>query len=229
VPATSASGVPTSAPFRPAVAVESGRNLSGATAIGSARARMKGSAFGRGYSPPGTASTRRGRGIVERRKPFLTQRLGQVIATRLLNPDRDAPNAGQHQQADAEGIGVDGPAQLRERGVQILWPESRVAKVDNGGWSLYGAQRSQRVATGGKWPTRENGADRRKPLPWVATSCLSRSMVRRGSTVRVRQRALEKRANRRLFFPLHLRTCQRASGMEPFMEPPGSERRRLKS
>jgi hypothetical protein len=33
----------------------------------------------------------------------------------------------------------------------------------------YGAQRSQRVATGGKSPTRENGADRRKPSPWVAT------------------------------------------------------------
>jgi hypothetical protein len=32
----------------------------------------------------------------------------------------------------------------------------------------------------------------REPLPWVATGCLRSSMVRRGSTVRVRQRALQK-------------------------------------
>jgi hypothetical protein len=57
-----------------------------------------------------------------------------------------------------------------------------VTKADNEGWSLYGAQRSQPVATGGKSDTAENGSDERNPLPWVA-------MVRRGSTVRVRQRA----------------------------------------
>src|SRR6266545_8356711 len=70
---------------------------------------------------------------------------------------------------------------------------SSVATADNGVWSLYGAQRLQPVATGGKWENAENGSDRRKPLRWVAASCLSRSMVRRGSTVRVRQRALQKR------------------------------------
>jgi hypothetical protein len=57
-----------------------------------------------------------------------------------------------------------------------------VVRTDNAGWSLYGAQRSQPVATGGKWDGPSNGSDKRKPLPWVATSCLSRSMVRRGST-----------------------------------------------
>src|SRR5262249_35668092 len=31
-----------------------------------------------------------------------------------------------------------------------------------------------------------------KPLPWVATACRLERMVRRGSTVRVRQRALQK-------------------------------------
>jgi hypothetical protein len=30
------------------------------------------------------------------------------------------------------------------------------------------------VATGGKWEGAENGSDTRKPLPWVATGCLSR-------------------------------------------------------
>jgi hypothetical protein len=55
---------------------------------------------------------------------------------------------------------------------------SGVVMLDNEGWSLYGAQRSQLVATGGKWEGAENGSDKRKPLPSVATSCLSRSMVR---------------------------------------------------
>jgi hypothetical protein len=64
-----------------------------------------------------------------------------------------------------------------------------VANGDNEAWSLYGAQRSQLVATGRKWEGAENGSLKRKPLPRVATRCLSRSMVRRGSTVRARQRA----------------------------------------
>ena len=37
----------------------------------------------------------------------------------------------------------------------------------------------------------ENGSNKPKPLPPVATSCRSERMVRRGSTVRVRQRALQ--------------------------------------
>jgi hypothetical protein len=47
------------------------------------------------------------------------------------------------------------------------------------------------MATGGKSSGRENGSDRPKPLPWVATGCRRDGMVRRGSTVRVRQRALK--------------------------------------
>jgi hypothetical protein len=58
-----------------------------------------------------------------------------------------------------------------------------VVMLDNERWSLYGAQRSQLVATGGKWEGAENGSDKRKPLPSVATSCLSRSMVSRASAV----------------------------------------------
>jgi hypothetical protein len=59
-------------------------------------------------------------------------------------------------------------------------------------WSVYGAERSQPVATGGRWDDLESGSDTRKPLPWVATSCPDPKMVRRGSTVRVRQRASQK-------------------------------------
>jgi hypothetical protein len=41
----------------------------------------------------------------------------------------------------------------------------------NHGWSVYGAERSQPVATGRKWDRRESGSNRREPLPWVATGC----------------------------------------------------------
>ena len=43
-------------------------------------------------------------------------------------------------------------------------------------------------------------------------------MVRRGSTVRVRQRALQKRRSRGFSVQKNLRTTQRAVGMEPIME-----------
>jgi catechol 2,3-dioxygenase-like lactoylglutathione lyase family enzyme len=46
-------------------------------------------------------------------------------------------------------------------------------------WSVYGAERSQPVATGGRWDDLESGSDTRKPLPWVATSCPDPKMVRR--------------------------------------------------
>src|SRR6266576_4333407 len=48
----------------------------------------------------------------------------------------------------------------------------------------------------GRSPKPEN---KPKPLPWIATGCLRRSMVGRGSTVRVRQRALRKPCVARLF------------------------------
>src|SRR5919206_625773 len=49
-------------------------------------------------------------------------------------------------------------------------------------------------------------------------------MVRRGSTVRVRQRALQKRRSRRFFLRVGLQVVQVAPGMEPFMEPSDEER-----
>ena len=49
-------------------------------------------------------------------------------------------------------------------------------------------------------------------------------MVRRGSTVRVRQRALRKRRTRRFFVQTDLHRLERAAGMAPLIEPSGSER-----
>src|SRR5205823_5061284 len=82
------------------------------------------------------------------------------------------------------------------RGFQ--WPERGrnagrrapdVAKADNEGWSLYGARWLQPVATTGKSRGPVNRKSKPNPLPPAATGCLRTSMVRRGSTVRVRQRA----------------------------------------
>jgi hypothetical protein len=43
-----------------------------------------------------------------------------------------------------------------------------VALGDDGGWSIYGAERSQPVATGGKWVGPENGSNKPKT---VAVGC----------------------------------------------------------
>jgi hypothetical protein len=66
---------------------------------------------------------------------------------------------------------------------------SGVANADNESWSLYGAQRSQLVATGRKWEGAENGSRQAKA---VAVGCdpLPESFHgKEGSTVRVRQKA----------------------------------------
>src|SRR5215211_7187221 len=67
-----------------------------------------------------------------------------------------------------------------------------LAETDNIGWSRYGAPWLQLVATGRKSDRRGNRKIKPTPLPPAATGCLRRSMVRRGSTVRVRQRAWKK-------------------------------------
>jgi hypothetical protein len=87
-------------------------------------------------------------------------------------------------------------------------------------WSLAGATGDNRWQIGRP----RNGGIKPKPLPPVATSCRGTLMVRRGSTVRVRQRALQKRRKSRFLFGENLHDLQRAVGMEPFMEPSGSER-----
>lgn len=56
-------------------------------------------------------------------------------------------------------------------------------------WSSYGAKGSQTAVTSGKCSSPDNGRNTPKPLPPVATSRRRKRMVRRGSTVRVRERA----------------------------------------
>ena len=77
---------------------------------------------------------------------------------------------------------------------------------------------SRAVATGGnRWHSggRENGEIKRKPFPWVATGCVRRSMVRRGSTVRVRQRALQTARKSDLYFRIDLQVVERGQVWSP--------------
>jgi hypothetical protein len=75
----------------------------------------------------------------------------------------------------------------------------QVANADNRRWSLYGAPWLQPVAISGRSDRHGNGENKPKPLPLVATGCREKHMVRRGSTVRVRQRALQKPRTTGLF------------------------------
>jgi hypothetical protein len=65
-------------------------------------------------------------------------------------------------------------------------------------WSIYGAQRAQPVATGGKWDTLENHSNNLIRNRWQPTATVSQRMVRRGSPVRVRKRALQRPRKRGL-------------------------------
>jgi hypothetical protein len=69
-------------------------------------------------------------------------------------------------------------------------PDEAVALADYKGWSLYGALWLQPVAVSRKSGGLKNRRNTRKPLPWVASGCLR--MVRSGSPVRIRKRALQK-------------------------------------
>jgi hypothetical protein len=62
----------------------------------------------------------------------------------------------------------------------------------------FGAQWSQPVATDGRWSGRESGSNRRKPLPWVATGCRGKPMVRRGSTAAFQRLPPSPRVERRV-------------------------------
>src|SRR5205807_1754190 len=66
---------------------------------------------------------------------------------------------------------------------------ARRSQMRQKGWNPYGAPWLQLAAGGGKCSAAGDGEIKPKPLPRVATGCLRSSMVRRGSTVRVRQRA----------------------------------------
>jgi hypothetical protein len=92
------------------------------------------------------------------------------------------------------------------------------------GWSVYGAQQAQPVASTGKSAGRRNRVNKPKLLPWVATGCRGRQMVRRGSTVRVRQRALQNRRTTGLLVSDRFADSRTWGRYGALMEPSGRKR-----
>ncbi len=78
---------------------------------------------------------------------------------------------------------------IRERDVRRNRPGVRDSARGDG--AFMEPRGCNRLATGRKSNGLKNRRNTRKPLPCVATSCHLERMVRRGSTVRVRQRALQ--------------------------------------
>jgi hypothetical protein len=116
----------------------------------------------------------RDRGAAARAKACPTRDLGSATIT-----DRHQPIVANWKRS----VGVAFHAAAVARG-SITRPRSRpVARAGNRGWSLYGAPWLQPVATGRKSESPHKAENKRKPLPWVATSSLSRSMVSRASAV----------------------------------------------
>jgi hypothetical protein len=85
-----------------------------------------------------------------------------------------------------------GPASSRPGGLGSTLDRLRRPELADPGWSVYGAQQAQPVAISGKSPSRGKRQNKPNLLPWVASGCRGRQMVRRGSAVRVRQRASRK-------------------------------------
>jgi len=106
---------------------------------------------------------------------------------------------------------------LNTRRAQGGTPEASAHRRSSAkGWSIYGAQRAQPVATGGKWNTPKNRSNKPIRNRWQPTATVPERMVRRGSTVRVRQRLCKSPAKRRFFVRVHLRGPQRAMVWSPF-------------
>jgi hypothetical protein len=79
------------------------------------------------------------------------------------------------------------------------------------GWSIYGAQRAQPVATGGKWDALEKPLKQADPQLLATHGNRFAAHGKEGSPVRVRKRALIEALQTRVFgFPVALHFLQRA-------------------
>jgi len=123
--------------------------------------------------------------ISKRRRPLEADYAGRLHGGRL--DDLGLLSAAQIERLDKPRPG-DGRASQRGEHVRDR-PLTGARRV----WSIYGAKRAQPVATGRKWKAAENRSVTPIGNQWQPTATVSQRMVRRGSTVRVRQRALKKR------------------------------------
>ncbi len=87
-----------------------------------------------------------------------------------------------------------------------------VFNTGNISWSSCGAERSQPSAAHGKRSRPETAQSKPKPSRSASLRRMNTSMVRRGSTVRVRQRALQKRRTSALSRSGRLAPCRTCGG-----------------
>jgi hypothetical protein len=99
------------------------------------------------------------------------------------------PVSAESSRARRPTLCLDTPWLARASDSFLSLSSQGVATAGNLGWSLYRAPWLQPVAISRKSDWRGTRENKPKPLPWVAANCRAQRMVRRGSTVRVRQRA----------------------------------------
>jgi hypothetical protein len=120
------------------------------------------------------APTVRPDGAPDRRRPDRgDSRLPRSLAVRAMRPAARADVGALDTDPSLDG-------QLDLNPATESTAESCVAaRILARRWSLYGAQRAQPVATGGKAREPRDRKNKPNPLPPAATGCLRRSMVRR--------------------------------------------------
>ena len=164
-------GTPTATPYVANVDVKYGLRWGEVLGTGS---RLFGAA--QGPSREGVASAETSR--IAGKAPNQARFPGHIAADRSL-----------HGKEGVDGLSPsEGSARARKAG--LLLSRSLARSTPCGGYgALYGAPWVQAVATSLKPLLPKNREVKPKPLPWVGTRCRSEHMVKRGSTVRVRQRA----------------------------------------
>src|SRR6266571_2971584 len=128
---------------------------------------------------------------------------GAVACASVLSPERAFDLSGTSTTPSLHGTGkpLAGENAVAESAFSSEIPATKMERS----WSP--------VATGGnQWQSvgRKSGRNKPKPLPWVATGCRSKYMVRRGSPVRVRKRALQNPRKRPFLIGTTLQSLWRA-------------------
>ena len=155
------------------------------------------------FSRSSTSATDTGSRGRLRERPRATRR-DTIGASDAPEPPQDAPMTCRCR---ASGRSLEGDRTCRRR--------TTVARAGSKRWSLYGGPGCNRWQRP-QMPKLKNGDVKPKPLPRVATGCQEERMVRRGSAVRVRQRALQSPCKRASFLSAALAesaTCIRYGGV----------------
>jgi len=120
-----------------------------------------------------------------RRSRELTRASRDQLAIERLSPASGRRGHQGYALSTEKVVNADNPLRALEIPLRISYRSSRMERL----WSLAGATGGNRS----QWETAENSSNSRIGNQWQPTATVSERMVRRGSTVRVRQRALQER------------------------------------